>query len=405
MQLQRRLRRSVSRSTQAHIYDRASGLPIHVLTFRNLASPRSSSPIPSRTVDEVDARGLSPARQGLVQTERTRTDLRTRREDRRDEDRSLHPSNERARKSQSRRLATAPASDEDDNEYRRDVPLYNAQTPNASRDGDRNGRLVSSERRLYSVNGTAGTTSNSAGGQAIHGVPDQPSTSGYVAVDRKPRSRTLHEAPSSASRQPVVESSTRTPVNTQAHDRNTIWSREIPEASTSQSRSQPGRKLFNPSIHDPLAFQRNVTPTYPGMATAAESSRIAERNHCRQGLPRKLYDANLANQDQALYERHLTSMNGQADNGTTLTSSGVGGRGLVSSAGRMEPSRTLMHELEDEDVAADRAREKRKRKEGSEKGSLGIGGARKRDEERSRGSRSSEGSESLKDRERGRGKR
>jgi protein SMG6 len=64
-----------------------------------------------------------------------------------------------------------------------------------------------------------------------------------------------------------------------------------------------------------------------------------------------------------------------------------------------------MHTLEDNDVAADRAREKRKRKEGSEKGSLGIAAVRKRDEERSRGSRSSEGSESLKDRERGRGKR
>jgi hypothetical protein len=34
-----------------------------------------------------------------------------------------------------------------------------------------------------------------------------------------------------------------------------------------------------------------------------------------------------------------------------------------------------------------------------------VGNHRKRDEERSRGSRSSEGSESLKDRERGRGKR
>jgi hypothetical protein len=62
-------------------------------------------------------------------------------------------------------------------------------------------------------------------------------------------------------------------------------------------------------------------------------------------------------------------------------------------------------QVDQDDVAADRARERRKRKEGSEKGSLSVGNHRKRDEERSRGSRSSEGSESLKDRERGRGKR
>ena len=264
---------------------------------------------------------------------------------------------------------------------------------------------MTSEKRLFSVNGTAGTIPNSASKQAIHGVPDQLSTSSHVAVDRMPRIRGAHESSSSASRQPVGESSTRTAVSTQAHDRNTIWSREVPEASTSQSRNQPGRKLFNPSIHDPLAFQRNATPTYPGMATATESSRIAERNHSRQGSSRKLHDVNFANQDQSLYERHFISSDGKPDTGATSTSSGVAGRGLPSSAGRTGPSRTSMHVPEDDDVAADRARERRKRKEGSEKGSLSIGAARKRDEERSRGSRSSEGSESLKDRERGRGKR
>lgn len=51
---------------------------------------------------------------------------------------------------------------------------------------------------------------------------------------------------------------------------------------------------------------------------------------------------------------------------------------------------------------ADRERERRKRREGSERGSLAV--KKKDSDTRSKGSRSSEGSESLKDRERGKGK-
>lgn len=52
----------------------------------------------------------------------------------------------------------------------------------------------------------------------------------------------------------------------------------------------------------------------------------------------------------------------------------------------------------------DRERERRRRREGGEKGSAGSS-RKKEGDARSRGSRSSEGSESLRDRERGKGKR
>lgn len=52
---------------------------------------------------------------------------------------------------------------------------------------------------------------------------------------------------------------------------------------------------------------------------------------------------------------------------------------------------------------ADRERERRKRREGSERGSAAVS-RKKEGDTKSKGSRSSEGSESLRDRERGKGK-
>ncbi|WVR07097.1 hypothetical protein IAU60_004136 [Kwoniella sp. DSM 27419] len=54
---------------------------------------------------------------------------------------------------------------------------------------------------------------------------------------------------------------------------------------------------------------------------------------------------------------------------------------------------------------ADRERERRRRREGSERGSVPSVSTRRKDDQRSKGSRSSDGSESLKDRERGKGNR
>ncbi|WRT66431.1 uncharacterized protein IL334_003387 [Kwoniella shivajii] len=124
---------------------------------------------------------------------------------------------------------------------------------------------------------------------------------------------------------------------------------EVPRRRVESRRNESsniGKKLFDPTIHDPLHFQPRPPITTPipesselGSGSGSTSSRLL----LRRGVP-----------------------------------------GVVRTA----------------EEEADRERERRKRREGSERGSLPS--KRKDSDTRSKGSRSSEGSESLKDRERGR---
>lgn len=130
-------------------------------------------------------------------------------------------------------------------------------------------------------------------------------------------------------------------------------SRRRPESPSRPPR--PIRKLFDPTVHDPHQFSR------PPPASRA----------LNEGNLRGLKDGPTRSNDQGLPVR------------------------------RSQLPRTAEEE-------ADKERERRRRKEGSERGS-GSSGRKKDDAGKSRatrslGSRSSEGSESFKDRERGKGK-
>jgi hypothetical protein len=113
------------------------------------------------------------------------------------------------------------------------------------------------------------------------------------------------------------------------------------------------RRLFDPSIHDPHHFApKQTTPSLASTSASASASHHSGLGPSRSGL-------------------------------------------------RRPP--TVGRTAEEE---ADRERERRKRREGSERGgqSSGSGPKKRESDGRSRGSRSSEGSESFKDRERGKGK-
>jgi hypothetical protein len=123
------------------------------------------------------------------------------------------------------------------------------------------------------------------------------------------------------------------------------------------------RRLFDPSIHDPHHFAPKQQQTAQGLASATAS----------------------------------VSASGSGS-GSVGHHSGLG----PSRSGLRRPP-TVGRTAEEE---ADRERERRKRREGSERGgqSSGSGPKKRESDGRSRGSRSSEGSESFKDRERGKGK-
>ncbi|KAJ9120288.1 hypothetical protein QFC22_003188 [Naganishia vaughanmartiniae] len=142
----------------------------------------------------------------------------------------------------------------------------------------------------------------------------------------------------------------------------------------------PMRMLFNPNVHDPLKFQQA-----PSVSTGSGSNATS-------------YALSTGGNDYPY--RH----GGSSSIGTTISAESHADR---SRGGKRPPSRLSIPMMVDEDdeeeqKRGDRERERRKRKEGSERGLY----AKKRGEEdgKSKGSRSSEGSESLKDRERGRGK-
>jgi protein SMG6 len=123
--------------------------------------------------------------------------------------------------------------------------------------------------------------------------------------------------------------------------------RPVESAKGPVRRDQPVKKLFNPDIHDPLHFHPRPSPVPPPHPPEGSSSRGLQRN---AGIPN----------------------------------------------GHGHPRMT--------EEEADRERERRRRREGSERGS-NVPSKKKESDTRSKGSRSSEGSESLRDRERGKGKR
>lgn len=142
----------------------------------------------------------------------------------------------------------------------------------------------------------------------------------------------------------------------------------------------PMRMLFNPNVHDPLKFQQA-----PSVSTGSGS--------------------NVTGHTLSTSRNDYPYRNGGSSSiGTTVSAES---RTDKSRGGKHPPSRLTIPMILDEDdeeeqKRGDRERERRKRKEGSERGPY----AKKRADEdgKSKGSRSSEGSESLRDRERGRGK-
>lgn len=153
---------------------------------------------------------------------------------------------------------------------------------------------------------------------------------------------------------------------------------QAPPANARYQGQGPMRMLFNPNVHDPVKFHQT-----PSVSTGTASNGTGVTNGTsRHGFPQR----------------------GSSSVGTTVSMESRMEKGRTSrhaSSGLMIPM-ILDEDDEEEQKRADRERERRKRKEGSEKGSQ----AKRRGEEdgKSRGSRSSEGSESLRDRERGRGK-
>lgn len=124
-------------------------------------------------------------------------------------------------------------------------------------------------------------------------------------------------------------------------------------------RVEPGntKKLFDPIAHDPRSFSSlAISPSLPDTESGPLTSTTAKRL-LRRAAPG--------------------------------TGSGSGQSG----------SSTPTWEID-----ADRERERRRRREGSERGSA-LSGKKKDGDARSKGSKSSEGSESFKDRERGKGKK
>lgn len=119
------------------------------------------------------------------------------------------------------------------------------------------------------------------------------------------------------------------------------------------------KKLFDPVAHDPRSFTPlAIPPSLPDTESASSPSATAKRL-LRRAAP---------------------------------------GAGSGSGSGQ---SGSSVHTF---DIDADRERERRRRREGSERGST-LSGKKKDSDARSKGSKSSEGSESLKDRERGKGRK
>jgi hypothetical protein len=164
-------------------------------------------------------------------------------------------------------------------------------------------------------------------------------------------------------------------------------------ASSATQQPLPARKLFDPHIHDPVKFAQAPSQStggstsrtggssallghssYPGAINARKGSSLATSVSLEPPSVRE------REKDE---HRHRSGVSGNA----------TGGGG----PGRRYPI--------NEDEEGDRERERRRRKDGSERGSQNQGRNKRDDDGKSRGSRSSEGSESLKDRERGRGNR
>jgi hypothetical protein len=219
-----------------------------------------------------------------------------------------------------------------------------------------------------------------------------------------------HAAASSTPSASVGRSSstvrTTQPSSASVQARASIWNRDLASGLTSRSGQEgpyqgagPMRKLFNPSLHDPLKFQKtNSAPsTGTGSNTTASSAllsssvrTLATNRDSSRGLKQVVTNAvptvaeHEHEPDDAQFVRRRT---------------------VARTHGEGRPVTTKMYDpVREDESAGDRIRERLKRREGSDRGSL-TASQRKRSETKSRSSRSSEGSESLKDRDRGRGKR
>jgi hypothetical protein len=296
------------------------------------------------------------------------------------------------------------ALDDEDQDYNRDLPNYSSQKPARVRGDQSSERAQTPAGRLYNDKQSGGPRMATDPKHIPTRYIDADPSTTHHAVSRYHLAKSSSELPSATGRQQSpADTTVRTANRTQPLDHGTIWSREKADPGN-PLRGSTGRKLFNPSIHDPLAFQKNIAPLYPGMTSTGDQMTNPERSQARRGVSISKGDSvDYLHLDEPLDERRralVATRHGKAN------PRGAGEGDVYDPlGGRAEAIIAASVDVVGEDLAADKARERRRRKEGSEKGGLGVSGHRKRDEERSRGSRSSEGSESLKDRDRGRGKR
>lgn len=166
----------------------------------------------------------------------------------------------------------------------------------------------------------------------------------------------------------------------------------------------PARQLFDPHLHDPVRFSHSpsvstgnsgTTGTTAHTSRTGGSSALGGHSSYPSAIGAGRHGSSLAT-SVSLEPSPMVSRDRERDKEREKEPRDRGGAG-----GGYRNDRPRGNE----DEEGDRERERRRRKEGSERGSQQHGRHRREgDDGRSRGSRSSEGSESLKDRERGRGK-
>lgn len=163
----------------------------------------------------------------------------------------------------------------------------------------------------------------------------------------------------------------------------------------------PRRRLFDPDA-PPLP-----PPPLPRQTNSASRSRRPEPDSHR-----RLFDPDAPGPSQhKLFDPNAHDP-AQFSPGTGVDNTNIHGIHLTSAAGGASaaagvPGRPFLlrpgHNTRTPEEEADRERERQRRREGSERGSSNPSSRRKDSDARSKGSRSSEGSESFKDHKRGRG--
>lgn len=151
----------------------------------------------------------------------------------------------------------------------------------------------------------------------------------------------------------------------------------------------PMRKLFDPSMDDPLKFQKA-----PSVSTGSGSNTtFGGRTYASERSTGTGAGGSVLRKGSSL----ATSVSVGASSEKATAAAAAPSAGASAAGGRSLVGTSRLGSILADDDQGDRERERRRRREGSERGSQQRRTAR---DGESRGSRSSEGSESLKDRER-----